>query len=132
VAYDLPEVRGADRVGIVRKMRKVAVIVGAFGLTMYVTLLLAGKALESFVWEDYQRFRAIRVGMTEAEVRNALGEPQFVYEGATAPVDYYVKGYSFEQRPISGRVLIYVGGEPIAYIYTDRTGKVEHVFVGGS
>jgi hypothetical protein len=115
-----------------RKMHKAAVTVGALTLAVYVMLALFGKGLEWFAWEDHKRFRAIKIGMSEAEVRSALGEPIFAYEGATAPADYYVKGYSFERRPITGRVLVYIGDEPIAYVYIDRAGKVEHVFVGGS
>jgi hypothetical protein len=81
---------------------------------------------------EHERFRSIRVGMTEREVRDKLGQPVYEYDQASAPSDYYVKGYSFRARPITNKVLIYVASEPIAYIYIDHQNRVEEVFVGGS
>ena len=115
-----------------KKLRTLLIVLAALGGGVYLTLFLAGKGLEWFVWEDYKRFRSIAVGMSEIEVRRSLGEPQRVYEAADAPEDYNVKGYAYEKRAITGRVLIYVGDEPIAYVYIDPGGHVEHVFVGGS
>lgn len=82
-------------------------------------------------WER-RPFLEIKVGMSEAQVREQLGEPMLVYEKATAPADYYVKGYSFKERDITHKVLIYKKSEPICYVYVDATGTVEDVFVGGS
>ena len=101
-------------------------------------LIVAGAALSLVLHKQFdedpnvQRFRAMK-SKTESEVRSALGEPQRVYERATAPVDYYEKGYTYEQRPITNKVFIYFG-EPdlIAYVYFDSSNRVEHVFVGAS
>lgn len=101
-------------------------------------LIVAGAALSVVLHKQFdndpnvQRFRSMK-GKTETEVRGALGEPQRVYEKATAPADYYEKGYTHEQRPITNKVFIYFG-EPdlIAYIYFDTSNRVEHVFVGAS
>lgn len=82
--------------------------------------------------EEYERFNSIAVGMTEQEVLERLGSPTLSYLSDDAPEDYYVEGYSFKKRPITHKVLIYVGSEPIAYIYLDKQEKVEDVFVGGS
>jgi hypothetical protein len=72
--------------------------------------------------QDYDRFHAITVGMTEQAVRGKLGEPVHVHEKATAPKDYYVRGYSFKERPITNKVLIYIGSEPLpTSILTIRT-----------
>ncbi len=102
-----------------------------------VLALLAGIALPqcgpSAVFKaEYERFQAIKAGMTEQEVREKLGTPAHVYDKASAPEDYYVKGYSRKERPITNKVLIYIASEPIAYVYLDDQGKVEEVFVGGS
>ena len=67
-----------------------------------------------------------------AEVIRLLGAPDRVYERATAPLDYYEPGYSHPERQITNKVLIYIGTEPIAYVYIDHAGRVEDVFVGGS
>jgi hypothetical protein len=80
--------------------------------------------------EHYRR--NARIGMAETEVRSHLGVPQFEYTAATAPNPYYVKGYSHEERAISNKVLIYIGTEPICYVYVNDSDRVEHVFVGGS
>jgi hypothetical protein len=76
---------------------------------------------------------AISPGTTEASVLSQLGEPSYTYEAGSAPDHYYVKGYSYQKRPISNRVLIYFGGSDlIAYVYIDEGDKVEHVYIGGS
>jgi outer membrane protein assembly factor BamE (lipoprotein component of BamABCDE complex) len=99
--------------------------------------LLAGVALPrcgpSPVFKaEYERFQSIHAGMTEQEVREKLGTPAHVYHKASAPKDYYVKGYSHKERLITNKVLIYIASEPIAYVYLDEQNKVEEVFVGGS
>lgn len=84
-------------------------------------------------WRDeYASFRSIKPGMTEEDVIRLLGTPARMYERATAPIDYYEPGYSHPERHITNKVLIYIGAEPIAYVYIDHTGRVEEVFVGGS
>ena len=70
--------------------------------------------------------------MSEAQVRNLLGQPFREYDHDVAPSNYYVEGYSFERRAITSKVLIYIASEPIAYIYLDHKGIVEYVYVGGS
>lgn len=101
-------------------------------------LIITGAALSLVLHKQFdndpnvQRFRSME-GKTESEVRRALREPLRVYEKAIAPSDYYDKGYTYEQRPITSKVFIYFG-EPdlIAYIYFDSSNRVEHVFVGAS
>ncbi len=101
-------------------------------------LIVAGAALSLVLHKQFdndpnvQRFRSMKA-KTETEVRSALGEPQRVYEKATAPADYYEKGYTHERRSITNKVFIYFG-EPdlIAYVYFDSSNRVEHVFVGAS
>ena len=105
--------------------------------SILVAILLAGLSIGSCgpnpaFQKDYERFHAISVGMTEQEVREKLGEPVHIYDRANAPKDYYVKGYSFKERPITNKLLIYIASEPIAYVYLDDQNKVEEVFVGGS
>ena len=85
-----------------------------------------------YVEEERKPFRSIAAGTTEAGVLEKLGRPAKKYEADTAPHDYYVSGYQRKDRAISGSVLIYVRGDTIAYVYLDREGRVEEVFVGGS
>ena len=66
---------------------------------------------------QYEKFRSIKVDVTEDDVRKVLGVPTQVYDAATAPSSYYVEGYAFRPRPITNKVLIYVAIEPIAYYY---------------
>ncbi len=81
----------------------------------------------------YSRAAAIRPGMTEADVVQQLGDPAQTYERETAPQHYYAEGYSYRERPISHKVLIYFGGmDMIVYVYLDRQGRVEDVYMGGS
>ena len=101
-------------------------------------LVVAGAALSLVLHRQFdsdptvQRFRGMQ-GKTEAEVVSALGPPQRKYEKATAPAEYYEKGYTFEERPITNKVFIYFANpDRIAYLYFDRSNRVEHVFVGAS
>jgi hypothetical protein len=94
---------------------------------------LMGSACVWGPWgQQYAELRSIKVGMTEAEVRAALGAPLHEYTQENAPKPYYVKGWTYKERSISHKVLIYIKAEPIAYIWIDRQGRVEDVFVGGS
>ena len=104
------------------------------GITIVLAVLLIANALvfrQAFK-EEYGFFRAVKPGMSEAEVVNLLGSPYKVYEKATAPQNYYLEGYSFKERPITNKVFVYIGTEPIAYIYFDDKNRVEETFVGGS
>lgn len=84
-------------------------------------------------FEKYHReFDNVKVGMTEAQVIELHGQPFRLYTKSDAPVDYYVKGYSYKERAITNKVLIYVKVEPICYVYLDQNGLVEDVYVGGS
>lgn len=81
---------------------------------------------------EYRKFEAVAVGWTEEQVVAHLGEPARVYTRETAPKDYFVKGYGYKSRPITNKVWIYIGSEPIAYVYFDLRERVEEVVVRGS
>jgi len=82
--------------------------------------------------EDYARLRAIEVGMTEKEVRDRLGSPVYEHQAGTSPEQFCVSGRFCEKRAISNRLLVFIAGEPIAYVFIGRDDRVEHVAVGGS
>ena len=82
--------------------------------------------------EQYEQFRSIKPGMTEAQVRAKLGEPALVYGKGVSPDEYCVRGWACNRSEIRNRLLIYKAGEPIAYVYFDSSDRVEHVYVGGS
>jgi hypothetical protein len=117
-------------------------ILRLYGLAvgLVIVLIVAGfAALYVFApaidpWkEERQAFRnATPIGASEGDVRAALGKPAEEYTAQNAPADYYVDGYSYRKRPISNKVLIYIGTEPICNVWLDEAGKVEDRFVGGS
>ena len=82
--------------------------------------------------EQYDRFRAIKNGMSEEQVRAALGEPHFIHQRGVSPNQYCREGWAGDRHPIEDHLLIYHGGEPIVYVYFDQTNHVEHVYIGGS
>lgn len=97
------------------------------------TLQLAFGCLPDPCHEERQHFKdSVRVGKSEGHVRLGLGDPTYDYTQANAPTDFYVHGYTHPDRAISGRLLIYVASESICYVYLDKSGNVEYVFVGGS
>ena len=110
------------------------VVLGLVVAAVVVGVVLAGgRVLVNTAFErDYSSFRSVKVGMAQEQVLQQLGEPYLSYERASAPENYYVSGYSYKRRPISERVLIYVGSEPILYVYVGSDGRVEETFIGGS
>lgn len=110
-----------------------------FGVLTFVVLVVApiaafGVLLWATDFFGHEELRnRLRIGMTEAQVRDAMQrEPTHVYHRDTAPRDYYVDGWSCRERAITGKVWIFVCGEPICYVWFDRSGVVEDIFVGGS
>lgn len=88
--------------------------------------------LDPFAAErDYFRQNAT-LGMSEEDVRGKLGQPYLEYTRQSAPEDYYEKGWTYKKRAISNKVLIYLRGETICYVYIDVSGRVEETFIGGS
>lgn len=104
-----------------------------------VTALGATLALASCqsVWEfphrdAYATLRAIKLGATEAEIRSALGEPDYAYTKGASPDVYCMPGRACPKRSVSGRLLIYVRGKPSGFYFLDTSGRVEYVYVGGA
>ena len=89
-------------------------------------------SVERVLSADYARYRSVRLGWTETQVRDRLGPPYGAYDRDTAPADWRVKGWGQPRRAITHRVLVYIGSEPIAYVFLDKDGRVEEVFVTGS
>ena len=87
---------------------------------------------EEILFPMYKEYRKIKVGMTQDEVENILGEPYKIYFKDTAPKDYYIDGYYYKKRYIKNKVFIYIDGEPISYIYFNDDDNVEYVYIGGS
>ena len=105
-----------------------------------VALMFGGIAvlvIALWLWDDPYGHSQIESklarGLTEAEIIRLLGrEPDQVLDRSSAPADYYVEGWSRKERPITNRVLIFMFGEPICYVWIDNDGRVEDYFVGGS
>ena len=104
-----------------------------------VALMLGGittLALALWLWDPFghREIKAkLQLGLNEAQVIELLGEkPAHTYDRESAPVDYYVEGWSRKERPITHRVLVFMLGEPICYVWLDERGLVEDFFVGGS
>ncbi len=103
--------------------------------------LIAFVAVGVFaVWLNLERWRApvraawscVEVGLLEEEVYACLGEPRYLHDVLSAPSDYYVKGYGRKVRPISNRVLIYMGADMVFYVWIDLQGRVEETVIGVS
>lgn len=74
----------------------------------------------------------IKIGDTEERVLGVLGTPYREYSARQAGEDYYISGYSRKVRPVTGKVLIYCGGDLVNYIWIDDQGRVEDMFRGRS
>lgn len=108
-------------------------LIGAAVIALLVAAVIGLNAVyESAFGPDRDYFRRATTGMDESEIVAMFGEPREVVWGQDGGTDYYLPGYSYERRDVSKKVLIYVRGEAIAYIYIGDDDRVEHVFVGGS
>ena len=75
----------------------------------------------------------LRLGLTEPEIVELMGRaPDHAYDRKSAPRDYYVPNYSRKERPIDNRVIVFILGQPIVYVWFDKAGRVEDYFVGGT
>lgn len=90
------------------------------------------RTVKRLVWPELRAYESIRFGITEHEVRARLGEPFRTYTRETAPKNYYLPSYGYEERQITNKVLIYVTSEPILYVYLDSRSRVEDVVLGGT
>ena len=102
-------------------------IVFGMGVVVVRRSLEASRAPTRVLWSK------ITAGDTESRIRDLLGEPLHEYTKEAAPEDYYVSGYGRKERPITGKVLIYLGKiDLILYVYFDPHGRVEETVVAGS
>jgi hypothetical protein len=93
---------------------------------------LVRRVGETVLSADYARFRSVKRGWTEAQVKAKLGNPYRVCKPSNASSACWVSGFAHPRRPATGPVYVYLGDEPIAYVFLDLHGNVEEVFVGGS
>jgi len=113
--------------------------------TRIVILVLALSALAfvvvigtfGVIWESWRKptrdlWASVIIGDSEQSVLERLGNPYRAFDANTAPPDYYVRGYRRRERPITNRVLIYLGRDLILYVWIDQTGRIEEKFVGSS
>jgi hypothetical protein len=108
---------------------KVAGIVALLGVAAFG---LVGFLLWDFRHDTRKLWSQVRLGDTEISVRQRVGAPRREYEKGSAPSQYYESGYRHRDRPITARVLIYMGADLIFYVWIDEKGYVEDVFIGTS
>ena len=99
---------------------------------LIVTTVIVGGYLREWRAPTEALWSQVSVGDSEQSVRSALGSPYREYRLESAPPEYYVSGYARRERPITGKVLIYLGADMVFYVWLDRTGYVEETFAGTS
>ena len=100
----------------------------------FVLLVIIGSLLFLRIlnWNVYKDFGKISAGMSEAEVVRILGKSLDIIKAGDGKA-FPIPGYASDTYPISEKVLVYYGDfDSIAYVYINRSGRVEHVFAGGS
>jgi len=109
------------------------IILSLIGLSVLALLTLMIETLmEDWRSDVRNTWNSVTIGDSEADVIEKLGEPALTYGGETAPADYYVSGWARKERPITGKVCIYMRKDLILYIWLDGEGRVEDMFIGGS
>lgn len=95
--------------------------------------LLYFRPFGSFELEREALRAKIRLGMSEEQLIRSLGPPDQVQSTRTGQQTCQFPGFSHAQKLISNRCLIYLGNQDaIAYVYVDKRGSVEDVYIGGS
>jgi outer membrane protein assembly factor BamE (lipoprotein component of BamABCDE complex) len=120
-------------------MRRRTTTLRFFGIGLAALAALGAVQVGAYlVWRSWNepfvsQVGQVRSGMTEGQVLDILGAPAEVHLASEAPDDYYVRGYDYKRKKITGKVLVYVGGsDAICYVWVDPHGRVEDVFLGGS
>ena len=83
--------------------------------------------------EYYKKMTSIRVGMTESQVVDLLGEPPAILYAEYAPKINQEYGlYGKEIKNINKCLIYYHGIDLIGHYFLDEDGKVYFVNVGGT
>lgn len=107
-------------------------------LMAVILLLVAVFGMYVWVNQPYWELEN-RVSSFESaeDFKTEFGDPRYVYRSGRE--NYYVEGYSYKNREITGRVEIYFPTLPgyehldfILYVYYSQEGSVEEIYVGGS
>jgi len=106
-------------------------------IAIAILLLLLGTCLVRVQLEDWRapvraQWENISVGDSKVSVLQQLGEPDLRYDFQTAPELYYVSGYAYKVRAITGQVFIYKRTDLVMYVWFDQRRIVEDTFIGGS
>lgn len=101
-------------------------------LLLSLPLMSVAVALYIFRSDSRALWEQVRIGDTDASVREKLGKPYREYRRETAPHRYYVPGYRFREREITEAVLIYMGADLVLYVWINKEGRVEDKFIGVS
>lgn len=133
----------ADQMGVIMTAERRLFYRGRrIGIALFVLTLLATAVILGVdeVEDTFRRLNAphvtrwdgIKIGDSEARVRETLGTPYQEFIAQSAPEDYYLAGYGKKARAITGKVLIYRGGDLVNYVWIDKDGLVEDMFIGRS
>ena len=99
----------------------------------FLDLYIGEQVFKSWKEEERKYISGIEIGITEEKVVEKLGNPFRMYYSSSAPVDYYVKGFSRRKRIIENKVYIFSGAmDKIFYIYFDKNNKVKFISTCGS
>jgi len=106
-------------------------------LVLIVLGIVASVAVVHVQMERFQRptvalWDRVELGASESSVRALLGTPFREFTSASAPERYYISGFGFKERAISGKVLIYSGADMVNYIWISEHGAVEDMYRAGS
>lgn len=104
----------------------------AGSVCLIVGMVVIGGYLDKWRTPTRNLWSQVNPGDSEESVRGALGAPYREYDPESAPPDYYVSGYARRERPITGKVLIYLGKDMVFYVWLDQAGHVEETFAGTS
>lgn len=115
------------------RISKVAFAAAVTLMSFVLGFVVVNRSLETSRAPTRELWSKIVAGDSEARIRELLGSPLHEYTKDAAPEDYYVSGYGRKERPITGKVFIYMGKvDLILYVYFDPQGRVEETVVAGS
>jgi len=114
-----------------KRIKKIVLWSGVF--ILFINNYIGEQVFKSWKEEERKYISGIEIGITEEKVVEKLGNPFRMYYSSSAPVDYYVKGFSRRKRIIENKVYIFSGAmDKIFYIYFDKNNKVKFISTCGS
>jgi hypothetical protein len=101
-------------------------------ILIILVIFLERSAYHFNPWKNEEaQLKCIKIGMAEKQVADLLGEPTWKFTTQDGE-DYYIPGHSIKRRKITNKVYLFGKADMILYVWFDKYGFVEDIFLARS